>query len=197
MDTDPWTTVFWRGIFCAAFLVAVTALREGRRHARRLPGMGGAAAWRWRSASPSRSTCFIMALHRTSVANVLIIQSLSPFMAGLLGWLWMGERVAGRTWAAMGVALLGSAIMVSRYFYTETAAGSIGGDLLAFTVALAFALATVILRRNRHVRMLPAAALSAALISVFTAAAGAARHRRRRRPGAAGPLRQPASSASA
>ena len=60
-----------------------------------------------------------MALHRTSVANVLIIQSLSPFMAGLLGWLWMGERVAGRTWAAMGVALLGSAIMVSRYFYAR------------------------------------------------------------------------------
>ena len=84
-------------------------------------------------------------------------------MAGLLGWLWMGERVAGRTWAAMGVALLGSAIMVSRYFYAEAAAGSIGGDLLAFTVALAFAMATVILRRNRHVRMLPAAALAAAL----------------------------------
>ena len=59
--------------------------------------------------------------------------------------------------------------MVSRYFYTEAATGSIGGDLLAFTVALAFAMATVILRRNRHVQMLPAAALSAALSSVATA----------------------------
>jgi len=109
---------------------------------------------------------------------VLIIQSLSPFMAGLLGWLWMGERVGGRTWAAMGVALLGSAIIVSRYVYTEAAAGSIGGDLLAFTVALAFAMATVILRRNRHVRMLPAAALAAALTSVVTAVSA--------RPGTAG-----------
>lgn len=169
VDTDPWTTVFWRGIFCAAFLVAVTALREGRRTpgvflGMGLPGVAMAVCF------ATASTCFIMALHRTSVANVLIIQSLSPFMAGLLGWLWMGERVAGRTWAAMGVALLGSAIMVSRYFYAETTAGSIGGDLLAFTVALAFAAATVILRRNRHIQMLPAAALSAALTSLVTAA---------------------------
>jgi drug/metabolite transporter (DMT)-like permease len=129
-----------------------------------LPGLAMAVCF------ATASTCFIMALHRTSVANVLIIQSLSPFMAGLLGWLWMGERVAGRTWAAMGVALLGSAIMVSRYFYAEAAAGSLGGDLLAFTVALAFAAATVILRRNRHIQMLPAAALSAALTSLVTAA---------------------------
>jgi drug/metabolite transporter (DMT)-like permease len=168
VDTDPWTTVFWRGIFCAAFLVAVTALRERARTPDVFLGMGwpGLAM---AACFATASTCFIMALHRTTVANVLIIQSLSPFMSGLLGWLWMGERVAGRTWAAMGVALAGSAIMVSRYFYTEAATGSIGGDLLAFTVALAFAMATVILRRNRHVQMLPAAALSAALASLATA----------------------------
>ena len=177
VDTDPWTTVFWRGIFCAAFLVAVTALRERARTADVFLGMGwpGLAM---AAGFATASTCFIMALHRTTVANVLIIQSLSPFMSGLLGWLWMGERVAGRTWAAMGVALVGSAIMVSRYFYTEAATGSIGGDVLAFTVALAFATATVILRRNRHVQMLPAAALSAALASLVTAFAA--------RPGTAG-----------
>jgi len=168
VDTDPWTTVFWRGLFCAAFLAGVTALRAGRRTpdvflSMGSTGLGTAICF------ATASTCFIMALHRTSVANVLIIQSLSPFMAGLLGWAWMGERVAGRTWGAMGAALLGSAIMVSRYFYTEAAAGSLGGDLLAFTVALAFAAATVLLRRNRHVQMLPAAALAAALTSVVTA----------------------------
>jgi drug/metabolite transporter (DMT)-like permease len=165
VDTDPWTTVFWRGLFCAAFLVGVTALREGRRTPDVFLGMG-ATGLAMAVCFATASTCFIMALHRTSVANVLIIQSLSPFMAGLLGWAWMGERVAGRTWAAMGVALLGSAIMVSRYFYTAAAAGSLGGDLLAFTVALSFAAATVLLRRNRGVRMLPAAALAAALASL-------------------------------
>ena len=176
VDTDPWTTVFWRGLFCAAFLVGVTALREGRRTPDVFLGMG-ATGLAMAVCFATASTCFIMALHRTSVANVLIIQSLSPFMAGLLGWAWMGERVEGRTWAAMGVALLGSAIMVSRYFYTAAAAGSLGGDLLAFTVALSFAAATVLLRRNRGVRMLPAAALAAALASLvasFAARPGSA-----------------------
>ena len=166
--TDPWTTVLWRGLFCAAFLAGVTAWRERRRtldvfRAMGATGLGMAVCF------ATASTCFIMALHRTTVVNVLIIQSLSPFMAGLLGWAWMGERVAGRTWAAMGVALLGSAIMVSRYVYAEAAAGALGGDLLAFTVALAFAIATVLLRRNRHVPMLPAAALAAALASLVAA----------------------------
>jgi drug/metabolite transporter (DMT)-like permease len=170
VDTDPWTTVFWRGLFCAAFLAGVTALRAGRRTPEVFLGMGATGVG-MAVCFATASTCFIMALHRTSVANVLIIQSLSPFMAGLLGWAWMGEQVAARTWAAMGVALLGSAIMVSRYLYAETAAGSLGGDLLAFTVALAFAAATVLLRRNRHVPMLPAAALAAVLTSVGTAAA--------------------------
>jgi drug/metabolite transporter (DMT)-like permease len=176
VDTDPWTTVFWRGLFCAAFLLGVTALREGRRTPDVVLGMG-ATGLAMAVCFATASTCFIMALHRTSVANVLIIQSLSPFMAGLLGWAWMGERVAGRTWAAMGVALLGSSIMVSRYFYTEAAAGALGGDLLAFTVALSFAAATVLLRRNRRLRMLPAAALAAALASLvasFSARPGSA-----------------------
>jgi len=170
VDTDPWTTVLWRGMFCAAFLTGVTGWRERRRTLDAFLAMG-ATGLGMAVCFATASTCFIVALSRTSVANVLIIQSLSPFMAGLLGWAWMGERVAGRTWAAMGVALLGSTIMVSRYFYTEVA-GALGGDLLAFTVALAFAIATVLLRRNRHVPMLPAAALAAALTSVVAAIPG-------------------------
>jgi uncharacterized membrane protein len=189
VGTDPWTTVFWRGLFCAAFLVAVTALREGRRTPRVFGGMGGTGVG-MAVCFAIGSTCFIMALHRTSVANVLIIQSLSPFMAGLLGWIWMGERVAGRTWLAMGVALLGTAVMVSRYFYSTPASGSFGGDLLAYAVALTFALATVLLRRRRQVQMLPAAALAAALTSAIRVGVGDPARRGGGRPGPPGPLRR-------
>ena len=76
------------------------------------------------------------------------------------------------------VALLGTAVMVSRYFYSTPARGSLGGDLLAFAVALTFALATVLLRRRRQVQMLPAAALAAALTSAIASVAAT--------PGAAG-----------
>ena len=176
VETDAWTTVFWRGLYCGAFLVVVTAVRARRDTLATFVSIGGAGLG-MSVCFAAASTCYIMALHRTSVANVLIIQSLSPFMAGLLGWACMGERVAGRTWLAMSVALLGSAIMVSRYFYSAPAAGSPGGDLLAFTVALSFAIATVFLRRRPQVEMLPAAALAAwltALGAVFAARPGSA-----------------------
>ena len=166
VDTDPWTTVFWRGIFCASFLAVVTAFRERAGTPSALAAMG-ATGLGVAVCFAIGSTCFIMALARTAVANVLIIQSLSPFVAGLLGWAWMGERVAGRTWAAMSVALLGSAIMLSRYVHSTPAAGSLSGDLLAFTVALSFASAIVLLRQGRQVQMLPAAALAALLTAVF------------------------------
>jgi drug/metabolite transporter (DMT)-like permease len=168
VGTDPWTTVFWRGLFAAGFLTGVIALVEGRRTAAVFRAMGGTGL-AIAVCFAAGSTCFIVALSLTTVANVLVILSLSPFMAGLLGWVWMGERVAGRTWAAMSAALLGSAIMVSRHFYSE-AAGSLAGDLLAFTVALTFAMVTVLLRRRREVPMLPAAALAAALTAAVSLA---------------------------
>src|SRR4029450_4825646 len=144
---DPWAPGFWRGVFCASFLAVVTALRERADTPRVLAAMG-ATGLGVAVCFAIGSTCFIMALDRTAVANVLIIQSLSPFMAGLLGWAWMGERVAGRTWIAMGVALLGSAIMLSRYFHTTPATGSLSGDLLAVTGGVSFGSAIVLPRRG-------------------------------------------------
>src|SRR5262249_10262951 len=112
------------------------------------------------------STSFIMALSRTSVANTLIIQSLSPFIAGLGGWLCLGERVRRRTRAAMGVALLGTVVML----WGSPGAGSRLGDALALVTATAFAGATVIVRWHRGVPMPAAAALAAAFAGLMALA---------------------------
>jgi drug/metabolite transporter (DMT)-like permease len=160
--TDAWTTVFWRSVFCAVFLsVAVAIMQRGRltRIIRETgwPGLLMAACF------ATASTAFIMALSRTSVANTLIIQSLSPFIAGLLGWLCLGERVRRRTWTAMGVALIGTVIML----WGSPGAGSRIGDVLALVTATAFAAATVVVRWHRRVQMPAAAALAAALAGLF------------------------------
>jgi drug/metabolite transporter (DMT)-like permease len=160
--TDAWTTIFWRSVFCAAFLsVAVAVTQWGRltqivREAG-WPGLLMAACF------ATASTAFIMALSRTSVANTLIIQSLSPFIAGLGGWLCLGERVRRRTWIAMGVALIGTAVML----WGSPGAGSRIGDALALVTATAFAAATVVVRWHRTVQMPAAAALAAALAALF------------------------------
>jgi drug/metabolite transporter (DMT)-like permease len=162
VSTSPWTTVFWRSVFCAAFLfVAVAIARRGRLASvvreTGWPGVLMAACF------ATASTCFIMSLARTSVANTLVIQSLSPFIAGLGGWLFLGERVRSRTWIAMGVALLGTVVML----WGSAGAGSRLGDLLALGTATAFAGATVVVRWHRTVPMPAAAALAAALGAVI------------------------------
>jgi drug/metabolite transporter (DMT)-like permease len=105
-----------------------------------------------------------MALSRTSVANTLIIQSLSPFIAGLGGWLFLGERVRRRTWLAMSVALSGTVVML----WGSPGAGSRLGDVLALVTATAFAGATVVVRWKRAVPMPAAAALAAALAAAMS-----------------------------
>jgi drug/metabolite transporter (DMT)-like permease len=102
------------------------------------------------------STCFIFSLAYTSVANTLILMSTGPYVAGLLGWVLLGERVAVRTWLTMAATLVGAVIMVSDSYRR----GAIVGDLLAMAMAGSFAIATVLVRRHPEIQMAPAAALA-------------------------------------
>jgi drug/metabolite transporter (DMT)-like permease len=161
VTTDAWTTTLWRGVFSAAFLIVVVAVvrRQGVIAQWRTiggPGVGVAACL------ATASTCFILSLSRTSVANTLILMSVGPWVAGLLGWLLLGERVRPRTWLTMGVALGGVAVMVSGSY----GAGRLTGDVLAIMMASAFAMATVLVRRHPEIQMTPAASLAAVLAAV-------------------------------
>jgi drug/metabolite transporter (DMT)-like permease len=160
--TDAWTTVFWRSVFAALFLLGVTAMQERGATWARIRGLGAAGVG-MALCFATASTCFINALAYTTVANALVIQSTSPFIAALLGWAWMGERVRRRSWLAMAAALGGAAVMASHSW----GAGSIRGDGLALVTAMAFATAIVIVRQHRHVRMTAAAALANVFSALF------------------------------
>jgi drug/metabolite transporter (DMT)-like permease len=161
--TDAWTTTLWRCVFSAAFLLVVIGVvrREGVFAQWRAIGWPGFAV---AACLATASMCFILSLSRTSVANTLILMSVGPWVAGLLGWLILGERVRPRTWLTMGVALLGVIVMVSG----SRSAGQIVGDLLAVVMASAFALATVLVRRHPEIQMTPAASLAATIAVVVS-----------------------------
>ena len=79
----------------------------------------------------------------------------------------LGEPIAGPTWAAIAATLLGVAVMVSGGL--GGAGASPTGDLLALTIAVAFALATVITRAAARVPMVPAVCLAAVAAGLFAA----------------------------
>jgi drug/metabolite transporter (DMT)-like permease len=111
---------------------------------------------------------FILSLAHTTVANTLVIMSISPFTAALAGWLALGDRVAPRTWAAMAAALAGVALMFWDSLAGASGAGLIG-NLLALGVPACMALNIVLVRRAGAIDMVPTV-LVAGLISIVVAA---------------------------
>jgi drug/metabolite transporter (DMT)-like permease len=156
--TDNWTTLFWRSVFAALFLALYIAVREGRGAARGfarlgLPGLGIAFAF------ATSMTCFIVGLRETSVANVLIFQSAAPFVAAILGWFWLGERVSWRAGAAILASLAGILVMVS----DSVTKGRVLGDVVSAIMGISFAFVIVEMRRHRDVAMTPAMCLGLVL----------------------------------
>src|SRR6476660_9315525 len=99
-----------RSLFAALGLgVYVLVTERGRTlRAFREIGAGGAAIVVLIAIAYSS---FFVALNHASVASVLFMPGLAPFLAAALGLL-VGGPVGRRTWLAMGIALAGVAVMV-------------------------------------------------------------------------------------
>jgi drug/metabolite transporter (DMT)-like permease len=161
VTTSPWTTSLWRSVSASIFLAVVLWIARRRSIVAQWRD-GGMPVVAVAVCMALASTCFIFSLAHTSVANTLILISMGPYVAGLLGWLWLGEHVAPRTWVTMGVALAGAVVMVSDSY----GRGAIVGDLLAIVMAVSFATATVLVRRHPEIQMMPAAALATSLTAL-------------------------------
>ena len=172
---DPWTILFWRGMFAGLFIAGclLWRYRRGTWAVVRAVGWPGLAA---ASLSTLATILFINAFRRTSVADVTIIFATAPFMTAALGWLWIGERESWTTLVASTGALLGVIVMVGG----AVMEGHLFGDLLAFGMTMSMALMMIIIRRHRDTPMLPAACLSAFLCPLVVAPIA--------RPAAVGPM---------
>ncbi|QND54125.1 EamA family transporter [Phyllobacterium sp. 628] len=151
--TDNWTVVFWRSVFAALFLLCFMLIRDGPRGTLQLFRHMGLAGVGVAVFFAIASSCFILALSYTTVANVLLLQAGVPLLAALISWVLFREKVSLATWFAIVVVIAGVAIMVSDSLDGEV---SPIGDLLALLIAISFASATVITRRKAHLRMTPA-----------------------------------------
>lgn len=164
--TDSWVVVFWRSFFAASFLMGFMLWRQGFKGTRDLflamglPGVGVSLCF------ATASSCFVISLAYTTVANVLLMQAGVPLIAALMSFLLFRERVSVATWVAIAAVIAGVAIMVS-----ESLNGKVSpiGDGLALLIALVFASATVITRRHANVAMMPAVCLGT-LIAACVAA---------------------------
>lgn len=160
---NSWTTIFWRSASAFAFLLAFIAIaNRGRFIAqfRRLgwPGLLVGACF------ASASISMVIALSMTSVARLLIILSITPLIAALLGRIFLKEPITRATLAAIAAVVVGMIVMV---WGTESQ-GSLLGDFFALVMAASYAAAIVTSRRHPQIGMMPGACVGAACAALVS-----------------------------
>ena len=152
---DPWTILFWRGVFAGSLISVFLVAMQGRAALWQLvvPGRGSLLV---ASLSALGMISFIPALQMTNVMNVAVLIATQPFVAAALAWLWLGEAATWRTLIASLIAFAGVVITVGGV----QAGADLGGLALSCLMVLAISSMTVVIRRHRQTSMVAAAALS-------------------------------------
>lgn len=185
---------FWRSAFTAlSLLVILPVWRHFDRSlgvlAEDAPGTGWLQR-HWGVLSGSMSfwvsgacwsvmfTAFMLALTFTSVANVLVIMSVGPLFTALVARIFIGQRLAVRTWLAILAAGLGIVYMYGSQFLAAIShpeidtSGLVLGSLIALCVPMAAAVNwTVVQRGQTHgekIDLVPSVLLGAVISSLLT-----------------------------
>lgn len=159
---------FWRSAFTLlSLLVILPAVQGGRRLLNDL-ATGGRALWLSGLCWAVMFTAFMLALTLTRVANVLVTMAAAPLLTALVARVFLGDRIAARTWAAIAVAGIGITVI----YATELSTGAWLGTLVAFGVPVAAAVNWTVVQRaqagGRAVSLVPAVLVGAALSSLAT-----------------------------
>ncbi|MBA3593676.1 MAG: DMT family transporter [Pseudomonadota bacterium] len=162
---------FWRSFFTMLSLLVILPVFQGRqvfskiRHAGRFLWLSG-VCW------SVMFTAFMLALTMTSVANVLVTMALGPLLTALIARVFIGHRIAPRTWFAIAVAGMGIAWMYGSQVSVGGGAGQFAGTLVALLVPIAAAVNwTVVQRSQAHgekIDLVPAVLVGAVISSLMT-----------------------------
>ena len=155
-DATVWQILLYRSISLSLFLAIVIFLRSRRNLLKvvKAAGLPGCIAG---LALVGAYSGGIYGIQSTSVANAMLLFAAAPFMAAMLGWIFLRERVRKATWVSILFAILGIGIMVQDK--TQSGAALLG-NLAALGGAFGFAVFSVALRWGRSGDMLPAVFLS-------------------------------------
>jgi len=140
-QADALTIASARGFLAFGFLFVVLMIRDRGRIGPALAGLGLWGAI-FALMNPVGMVLNVLSLKLTTAANFFMIFATAPFVAALLGWLVLREKLDLATALAALAGFAGIAIMVSGGL-----AGVNLGDVLAMIVVLAYGINVLVLRK--------------------------------------------------
>lgn len=158
---EPWQIIFYRAVALVGAIGLILAMRYGRRTLSQVMSIGRVGVLGGAMLAVAQVT-FLQSVVHTTVANTLFIVSAIPFFTAGLAWIFLREGLRRETLLAMVFAAAGVLVMVAEGF----GAGSMFGNLMALTTALAFSGFAVVVRRRRDIDMLPTILVSGTLVGL-------------------------------
>jgi len=152
MQANTLDVAIWRGL-CAALVTTIGILIFARDA---WPGWRVLISWPvllFILLHGGGSVLYLAALGHTSVANTALLAATAPFLAALMSWALLGEKIGTVTAACIAVVFGGVAIIASG----SLGGGTVFGDMLAFLHAVAAAAYYVVLRHiGKKSQLVPA-----------------------------------------
>ena len=159
---------FWRSFFTALSLLVILPYFQGLVVFSKIRS-GGTALWISGVCWSVMFTAFMVALTLTTVANVLITLALGPFMTAVAARIFIGHRIALRTWLAIGAAGAGIAWMYGGQVDFQS---QLRGMLVALLVPTAGAINWTVVQSSRShgkkIDLVPAVLVGAVISSLVT-----------------------------
>lgn len=159
-----WQILFWRSVGMVPVLLAFVWWRSGGRPLGTIRKVGLAGVIGGLGLVFAFAGA-IYAIQTTTIANAVFLFTASPFVAAILGWILLGERVRPWTWAAIGFAVLGMYLMVRE----GLAIGALAGNIAALLSAAGFGTFSVALRWGKLSEMLPVSMLGGVFSAIVAA----------------------------
>ncbi|MCB8839557.1 DMT family transporter [Aurantimonas sp. VKM B-3413] len=146
-EVGPFASAFWRA-FTSLPLLYLWMLLEGRSAGRRPQRASPKAVALAGLFFAGDLTFWHLAIVHTTIANATFFACLAPIWVALLSRFTIGESVAPRTFAGLGVCLCGAALLILSS--GGTGAGTPLGDLYGIVTSLFFGLYFLAVREARR-----------------------------------------------
>jgi drug/metabolite transporter, DME family len=147
-SADSWQYLLWRSIAVVLVMEVVTAIPKRTWSVRSSPAV---VAWTsgWVMALANvglfgASLGYVYAIKTTTAANAAFLASITPLVAVIIARIVLNERMNWVTGAAIALATLGLAVMVS----SDLSAGNMAGNIAALLSSVGFAVFTVCVRSS-------------------------------------------------